>query len=134
MKNLRNSVLTLLLAGSLLAACSGNRNVTGSGNRTDDAAEQAGEKIDNERAELKDEIQEGIDKIDRRLEKLRAEAKDASGDTKDNLDKQVNKLENSRQRLSGFMSRLGSETKEGWQKLKADVRSAFDEVKDDIRD
>jgi hypothetical protein len=32
------------------------------------------------------------------------------------------------------MSRLGSETKEGWQKLKADVRSAFDEVKDDIRD
>ena len=83
---------------------------------------------------MKDEIQEGIDKIDRRLVKLRAEAKDASGDAKDNLDKQVSKLEGTRQKMSGFMARVGNETKDGWRKLKADVRSAFDEVKEDVRD
>ncbi|MDJ1484281.1 MULTISPECIES: hypothetical protein [Xanthocytophaga] len=126
--------IALVSLGLIAGACSSNRNMSSSGNKVEQAADKADAELDKERADLKLEIQQGLDKLDTRLDKLRAEAKDASGDAKDNLDEQVKKLEKSRDRMNNYLSDVGKQTKSNWQKFKADVRSSFEEVKEDIKD
>ncbi len=134
MKKYQLTVCAALLSlGLLTGACSSNRNMS-SGNKVDQAASDANATLERERLELKQDIQQSMDKIDARLDKLKEESKDATDDAKANLQKESEKLEKSREKLNNYLSDVGKQTQSNWSKFKADVRSSFEELKADIKD
>ena len=121
MKNV--PVFLCVLATLVFAAAACNEKKE---NREDD------EVVIRERQELRKEINDAKRRVDVRIVELRADIDTVTTDVKTELEQQINKLEKASRDLDDKAKDLESDVERDWEEFKADIRKAIAELDREI--
>lgn len=81
-----------------------------------------------ERAELREDIQQAQKDIDDRIDELKADMNDAATETKAEMQQKVDQLQATRAELSADLDRLGEDMGDNWESFKTSVRNTLDDL------
>lgn len=125
MKKLKwNFIIIALLGVLLFPACTDNQHAENAKDETARALEQ-------EKNQLKEDIQKAQRDIDARLVQLKIDLKEASADAKVEIQHDIDELEVKKRELADDLERFGDKAATEWAQFKANVKMTIDEIGND---
>lgn len=103
-------------------------NDTSVGDQGDDS------EYNEERADLREDIQDAQKDIDDRIADLRKKMDTASAEAKVEINQQIEKLEARSIQLSADLDRLGQDMGDGWETFKMNVRKTLSNLEEEIEE
>ena len=127
----------LLLFASLsllfVASCGKDPSAEKAKKEMREASDAMGDVMKKERDELKVEISDAQQQIDRRLDQMRSDLKSAKQETKANLQKDIDRLEMKRKQLAEDLEQLEAKADTEWDQFKANVRQTIQDIGGDAQ-
>jgi F0F1-type ATP synthase membrane subunit b/b' len=138
MKQLNVILLVFALAGwATFSACDSNPRTNDTQEVTEaPEIENQGDDLeseyDEERADLRQDVQEAQQRIAARIEQLRAEQKTASMEAKVEINRRIERLEEAQLQLSADLNRMGRDLGDGWETFKMKTRRTLEDVEEEF--
>jgi hypothetical protein len=125
--------MTLLIA---IAACGGNTNQdqTDADTTQEGQMEQLGKKLDQEKAELEQNINEAVTTFNKRMEDYEQRMTEAGKTIDTRTDRAMMNLRMKRDTLLLQMEKAGEKTQENWKEFKSDMNRQSDEFQQAVND
>jgi len=106
--------------------------VENAGDDVENAADKMGQDFEQGRSNLRDEINGGVDKLDKKIEEADAEIIKATANEKDRWKKRKAVLEEERNDLKTSLDNLGDRTEANWKEFKSDVNRKMEKIEADL--
>ena len=126
----------LLFAASILGiftlvSCGNDAHSEQAKEEVQEAADAVGNAMEDEKNDLKREMQDATANLDRRIEKLKNDMKEAKDDAKAEMQEKLNQLEAKRKQLADDLDHFGDKTEAEWDQFKANVRETMKDLGED---
>lgn len=112
---------------------SAENTVENAGDDVENAADKMGQDFEQGRSNLRDEINGGVDKLDKKIEEADAEITKATANEKDRWKKRKAVLEEERNDLKTSLDNLGDRTEANWKEFKSDVNRKMEKIEADLK-
>jgi len=124
MKNLNIGLFSFILLFALsFLACEPRAT-----DRIEESTEDFENSFQNQRKELKRDMTEAGEKLDKKISNLRKDLSEATSETKAEINKQINELEADKRDLGAELNKMGDQVEDSWQNFRDGVRKRLDNI------
>jgi DNA anti-recombination protein RmuC len=109
------TMLTILAAMLLVGAC-------------DNEEQTATDELAQERRQLREDLEDAAEKLDKRIDELEADLEQAGDDASEQKEQTVQALKEMRKRVDDRLNKLGNTAEEQWDEFSSDVNSVLNEI------